>query len=82
MRAGVLQGSRLTLRYRTIVRTTVHMKKNKIQSLNVKESYFQKKRNLATIEAFVKVGFGGAGGKVLDLEQSDAKKVYSWYSRK
>ncbi|MDF2855209.1 MAG: hypothetical protein K0Q87_1060 [Neobacillus sp.] len=75
-------GQQLTLRYRTIVRTTVHMKKNKIQSLDVQESYFQRKKNLATIEAFVKVGFGGAGGKVLDLEQSDAEKVYSWYSRK
>ncbi|WP_342429209.1 PH domain-containing protein [Neobacillus sp. FSL H8-0543] len=78
----IISGQQLSLRYRTIVRTTVHMKKNKIQSLDIRESYFQKKKNLATIEAFVKVGFGGSGGKVLDLEQNDVKKVYSWYSRK
>jgi putative membrane protein len=75
-------GQQLSLRYRTIVRTTVHMNKNKIQSLDLRESFFQRKKNLATIEAFVKVGFGGSGGKVLDLEQSDVKRVYSWYSRK
>ena len=62
--------------YVQLLERPIHMNKNKIQSLNVKESYFQKKRNLATTEVLVKVGFGGAGGKVLDLEQSDATKRY------
>ncbi|SDN81657.1 PH domain-containing protein [Bacillus sp. OK048] len=71
----------LNLRYRTIVRTTVFIKKNKIQSLDMRESYFQSRKRLATLEAFVKVGFGGAGGRVIDMEQGDVKKVYSWFSR-
>ena len=76
-----LEQQQLTLRYRNIVRTTVFIKKNKIQSLEVKESYFQRRKELATLEAFVKVGFGGAGGRVIDMEKSDVKKVYSWFSR-
>ncbi|MEH7249955.1 PH domain-containing protein [Neobacillus niacini] len=76
-----LEQQQLTLRYRNIVRTTVFIKKNKIQSLEVKESFFQRRKELATLEAFVKVGFGGAGGRVIDMEKSDLKKVYSWFSR-
>jgi putative membrane protein len=57
------------------------MKKNKIQSLEMKQSYFQRKKNLATLEAFVKVGFGGAGGRVVDMDLINVKKVYTWFSR-
>lgn len=71
----------LALRFRTINRITVIMKKNKIQSLEMKESYFQQKKDLGTIGASVKSGAGGGGGTVLDLESSDIQKVYQWYSR-
>lgn len=77
-----LEQQQLSLRYRTLIRTTVFIKKNKIQSLEMKESYFQRKKDLASIETFVKVGFGGSGGQVIDLEKSDVEKIYSWYSRK
>lgn len=76
-----LEGQQLSLRYRRIQRTTVFMKKNKIQSLAKRESYFQKKRDLGTIEAFVKSGAGGGGGAVIDMENSDIKKIFNWYSR-
>jgi putative membrane protein len=76
-----LEQQQLSLRYRTLIRTTVFIKKNKIQSLEMKESYFQRKKDLASIETFVKVGFGGSGGQVIDLEKSDVEKIYSWYSR-
>jgi putative membrane protein len=76
-----LEEQQLNLRYRKIVRSTVFIKKNKIQSLEMKESYFQKRKELGTLEAFVKVGFGGAGGTVIDMDRKDVKKVYSWFSR-
>jgi putative membrane protein len=77
-----LNQQQLSLRYRTIIRTTVFIKKNKIQSVNMKESYFQRKKDLASVEAFVKLGFGGFGGQVMDLEKTDVKKIYSWYSKR
>lgn len=77
-----LEQQQLSLRYRTIIRTTVFIKKNKIQSLDMKESYFQRKKDLASFEAFVKVGFGGAGGRVIDMEKGDVEKIYSWYSKR
>lgn len=76
-----LDQQQLTLRYRTIVRTTVFIKKNKLQSLEMTESYFQRRKELASLETHVKVGFGGSGGRVIDMDQSDVKKVYSWFSR-
>lgn len=76
-----LDEKQLSLRYRTMVRTTVFIKKNKIQSLELRESYFQRRKDLATLEAFVKVGFGGAGGRVIDMDTIDVKTVYTWFSR-
>jgi putative membrane protein len=71
----------LSLRYRTIDRVTVFMLKNKIQSLEMKESYFQRRRELGTIGASVTSGFGGAGGTVVDMEINDLQQIYQWYSR-
>ncbi len=76
-----LEEQQLNLRYRTIVRSTIFIKKNKIQSLESKESYFQKRKKLGNLEVFVKVGFGGGGGRVIDMDQSDLKEVYSWFSK-
>lgn len=76
-----LEEQQLSLRYRSMVRTTIFIKKNKIQSLELKESYFQRRKALATLEAFVKVGFGGTGGRVIDMDRMDVKKVYTWFSR-
>ncbi|PLR95576.1 hypothetical protein CVD19_14185 [Bacillus sp. T33-2] len=75
-----LDGQQLTLRYRTIIKTTVYMRKNKIQSLSIKESHFQRKKRLASVEATVESGLGGSGGKVIDIEKRDATAVYDWYS--
>jgi putative membrane protein len=75
-----LENQQLSLRYRTIVRTTVYMKKNKIQCLKMRESYFQGKKDLASIEAFVKSGIGPSGGEVIDLEKKDIQNIYTWYS--
>jgi putative membrane protein len=76
-----LQEQQLSLRYRSMVRTTVFIKKNKIQSLELKESYFQRQKDLGTLEAFVKSGFGGAGGRVIDMDRMDVEKIYTWFSR-
>jgi putative membrane protein len=76
-----LQEQQLSLRYRSMVRTTVFIKKNKIQSLELKESYFQRQKDLGTLEAFVKAGFGGAGGRVIDMDRMDVEKIYTWFSR-
>jgi putative membrane protein len=76
-----ISGSQLTLRYRAFSKHTVYMMKNKVQSLSLKESRFQKRKQLATVEATVKSGSGGSGGKAADLDISGAEEIYRWYSR-
>lgn len=70
----------LTLRYRSMVKNTIHMKRNRIQSLRYQESHFQRKKELATVSAVVMSGTGGAGGRVVDLEKKDVSDIYKWYS--
>ncbi|XJZ27578.1 PH domain-containing protein [Bacillota bacterium Lsc_1132] len=72
----------LTLRYRTIVRNTIFIKKDKIQALKVRESYFQRKNELATIEMYAKSGLGGLGGQLVDASLRDSEEIYSWYSNR
>ena len=75
-----ISSQQLALRYRGIVRTTVFMKRNRIQSLTMSESYFQKRRSLATIEAVAMSGIGGTGGTVPDLDRKEVYAIYKWYS--
>jgi putative membrane protein len=77
-----LEHQQLSLRYRTILRHTVLMKKNKIQSMKVYESFFQRKKELSSIETFVKSGSGNGGGSITDIENADRHEIYSWYSSK
>lgn len=76
-----LEGDFLTLRYRGFVKSTVLMRKEKVQSLTATKSHFQNKKRLATIEAVVKSGHTGSGGRVSDLEAKDVETIYHWYSR-
>lgn len=75
-----ISNQQLTLRYRTIIKNTIFMKRNRIQSISIKESFFQSKKDLATIKAVVMSGSGGTGGTVVDLEKKDVHALYSWYS--
>ena len=75
-----VDSQQLTLRYRSIIKNTIFMKRNRIQSLVMRESYFQNKNKLASIQATVMSGSGGTGGKVVDLEKNDVEGIYEWYS--
>lgn len=77
----LIEEDQLTLRYRGVIRHTVYMKKSKIQTIEMKESYFQKRKKLATIIAIIKSGVGASGGAVVDLEKDDCVKMFEWYSR-
>ncbi|WP_245959519.1 PH domain-containing protein [Neobacillus piezotolerans] len=76
-----IKGEQLSLRKRILGTTTVYIQKNKIQSIDIKENYFQRRMKLARIDAFTKSGSGVAGGMVLDIELADAMEIYRWYSR-
>jgi putative membrane protein len=75
-----IDGGQLSFRFRNLAKVTVFMTKNKIQSLDLRESYFQKRKKLARVEAYAKSGAGTAGGSVQDVDAEDALFIYNWYS--
>ncbi|PGV46806.1 PH domain-containing protein [Bacillus sp. AFS037270] len=76
-----LSREQLSLKFRSFKRTTIYMRKNKIQSLEAGVSYFQDKKELGTLEVFVKSGAVNTGGRVVDMDQADLQSIYRWYSR-
>ena len=76
-----ISGEQLSLQFRQLNKNIVYMKKRKLQTVRINESFFQKKKKLATLSAIVKSGNGGAGGRVLDIDQEDAAYIFEWFSR-
>ncbi|MDQ0163474.1 PH domain-containing protein [Aeribacillus alveayuensis] len=72
----------LTLAYRILAKTTVMMKKKRIQSLKVHGSYFQRNLNLRTLISYVHSGVGLGRYAVVDIDVKDAKKIYNWLSKR
>jgi len=77
----LISGNQLTLRYRIISRLTFIAEKKRIQVIQKKQNYFQKRKNIATVQATVMSGIGGATGKVAHLDESDVDAIPSWFER-
>ncbi|WP_240620347.1 PH domain-containing protein [Peribacillus acanthi] len=78
--AGWFVGNQqLSLRYRTISKHTFLVLKNRIQSIENKGSWFQKRRQLSTLSAFIKLGIGPGTGKVVHMDEQDADIIKAWY---
>lgn len=65
--------------YRVFSKHTYFLKRRRIQSLEVNQSYFQKRRDLATIHANIKSGSLGASAVVPHMNAEDAGRVLDWY---
>ncbi|UAC48484.1 PH domain-containing protein [Bacillus aquiflavi] len=77
-----LHNQQLNLRSRFMIKNTFFMIKNRVQSLDIQHSFFQRRKKLATVVAMVKSGEGHASGKVIDIESSDADVIYQWFSKR
>lgn len=75
-----IEGQQLNIQYRGLIKHTLFMKKPNVQSLDYKESIFQKRKNLATMTSLIKSGMGAIGGTIVDIEKEDAREIYQWYS--
>lgn len=75
-----LTDSQLTMRYRSIEQHTMLMKKNRIQSMEAKVSWFQKRADLAAVSAAVKSGAGARDAEIAHLDEEHAMEIMDWYS--
>ncbi|MFC4410540.1 PH domain-containing protein [Chungangia koreensis] len=65
--------------FRVFSKHTYFLKRRRIQSLEVNQSYFQKRRDLATIQANIKSGSLGASAVVPHMNAEDAGRILDWY---
>lgn len=75
-----IRGDQLTLVSRTVVKTTYLAKRKRIQVLECKQSYFQKRLELASMQASTTSGFGGTHFHVKGVDLRDAGEMFEWYS--
>lgn len=77
-----VNNNQLIIVYRMINRITFIAKRNKIQVVSSTQSYFQKRKNIASVRATVMASVGGASAKASHMEEFDVEKVISWFERK
>jgi putative membrane protein len=77
-----IDGGQLSLRYRGVLKNTMYVKKNRIQSLDTKESWFQSRKGLGSLTTTVKSGETGYASPVRDLDKDDVQRIASWFSHR
>lgn len=80
--AFVVYDHQLTIRYRTISRVTFFAPKNRIQMLEQRQTYFQKRQHIATANIVVMSGEDGESAKVFHMGEKDIERLLSWYEGK
>lgn len=76
-----IKGNQLTIVYRGISRVTFVVEKKRIQAMQSKQSYFQKRKNIASVQATVMSGMTGATAKAAHLNVHDAEQVLLWFEK-
>jgi putative membrane protein len=74
-----ISGNQLTIRFRNFSLQTAYLMKKRIQSMEMKQSYFHKRKNVATLAAIVKSGMSIFNAQVYHMDETEAEKILSWY---
>lgn len=74
-----LSGNQLTMRFREISLQTVYVMKKRIQSMEIKQNYFHRKKRVATVSAAIKSGMLAFNASVGHMEEQDAEQILNWY---
>ncbi|MFF5996261.1 PH domain-containing protein [Lysinibacillus sp. KU-BSD001] len=75
-------GSQLMIIYRQISRVTFCVEKSRIQVTEQRQSYFQKRKQVATGQVVVMSGMAGAKANAYHMEQRDIEALMNWYEYK
>ena len=69
----------LTMQFRNISKHTFFIMKRRIQAIDVTQSYFQRRKDVASIQATIKSGMMGATARIDHMEKGDAGRILAWY---
>ena len=76
-----IKEQQLTIISRNFSRITFIAEKSRIQIAQSKQSYFQKRKQLATAKIVVMSGMNGASAKAKHMEQEKIETILRWYER-
>ncbi|MCG7346336.1 PH domain-containing protein [Sporosarcina sp. ACRSL] len=74
-------GNQLIMRFRLFSLQTAYTMKKRIQSMEMKQSYFHKRKGVATVIANVKSGMGCYHAGVHHMDVEEAEKILNWYEK-
>lgn len=77
-----MNGKQLTFVYREINRVTFVAWRKRLQAMEVTQTYFQKRKDIASVKVTVMSGITGATAKVKHLNKKDAETIMNWYEKK
>ncbi|MBE4909672.1 PH domain-containing protein [Bacillus luteolus] len=72
----------LQLRFRLFSKTTVLLRRSRIQSVMKRQSLFQTRNKLGSYVTSVKSAMGGKDFKIVDFEESDCEDMLEWYTKR
>ncbi|WP_318618068.1 PH domain-containing protein [Sporosarcina sp. YIM B06819] len=76
-----IAGNQLTVRFRGFSLQTTFLMKKRIQSMEMKQNYFHKRKHVATLATSIKSGMGSFRAQVFHMEESEAERILSWYEK-
>ncbi|MBA2876355.1 PH domain-containing protein [Thermaerobacillus caldiproteolyticus] len=74
-----IAGCQLALRYRLVTKIIVLLEKQRIQSLERKQSIFQQQKKLATVGVSIRSGLHSKRFSVIDMSENDLCRIEDWY---
>lgn len=76
-----ITGQQLMIRSRFISRVTFVVQRKRIQMMQSRQSYFQKRKQLATCRVVVMSGMAGAVAEVSHIDEQQVDKILDWYEQ-
>ena len=74
-----LSKTQMTMEFRNFSKHSFYMLKKRVQAIDVMQSYFQRRKKLASIQGTIKSGMLGATARINYMEQEDADRILEWY---
>lgn len=74
-----LRDRQLTMEFRGISKNTFYVLKKRVQSVDVFQTYFQRRKDLASIQTTIKSGMLGYAARINYMEKEDASRILDWY---
>ena len=76
-----IAGNQLIMRFRGFSLQTAFLMKKRVQSMEMKQNYFHKRKNVATLAASIKSGMGIFRAQVFHMEEAEAERILAWYEK-